>query len=79
MGKTTVISVSVYPLAYLMNRMSELHQIFCALPVVVAPSFSGSVVIISAFSVSIASGALMVKNIRVPHLSVCKSELWQNG
>jgi len=28
---------------------------------------------------SIASGALMVQNIRVPHLSVRKSVLWQNG
>jgi len=30
-------------------------------------------------SISIASGGLMVQNIRLPHLSVRKSELRQNG
>jgi len=33
----------------------------------------------ASLSISIASGALMVQNIRVPHLSVRKSELWKNG
>ena len=36
-------------------------------------------IISASLSISIASRALMVQNIRLPRLSVHKSELWQNG
>ena len=36
-------------------------------------------IISASLSISIASGAPMVQNIRLAHLSVRKSELWQNG
>ena len=38
-----------------------------------------ALIISASLSISIARGALMVQNIRLAHLSVRKSELWQNG
>jgi len=50
------------------------YPLYCKIKInVIIALFSAS------HSISIASGALMVQNIRVPHLSVRKSKLWQNG
>jgi len=36
-------------------------------------------IISASLFISMASGELMLQNIRMPHLSVRKSELWQTG
>jgi len=39
------VCVFVYPRSYLGNHMSDLHQILCMLPMALARSYSGGVVI----------------------------------